>query len=82
MHPLATLVYFQLKYCERCGGLWLRRDGTATPFCPNCERIMAALPARARRPERKIAPATGAPAAPALLSTTTDFAQPVSVCVA
>ncbi|MGB9106971.1 MAG: hypothetical protein WCC59_19605 [Terriglobales bacterium] len=82
MHPLATLVYFQLKYCERCGGLWLRPDGAATPFCPNCERIMAALPLRARRPNRKIVPATCVPAALALLSTVVDVAQLISVCVA
>ena len=52
MHPLATLVYLQLKYCERCGGLWLRPDGTATAYCPNCERLMAALPLRSARPNR------------------------------
>ena len=79
MHPLATLVYFQLKYCERCGGLWLRPDGNASPYCSNCERIMAALPVRTRRPNRKIDPATRASAATALLSAAADFAQPVSV---
>jgi len=79
MHPLATLVHFRLKYCERCGGLWLRQDGTATPFCPNCERIVAALPVRNRRPSRKIVPATRASAAVALRSTVADFAQPGSV---
>ena len=81
MQPLATLVYFQLKYCESCGALWLRPDGIATPYCRNCEHLMAALPVRTRRPRRKIVPATRAPAAPALLSTTTDFAQPGSVGV-
>ena len=81
MHPLATLVYFELKYCERCGGLWLRPDGTATPYCPNCERIMAALPLRTRRPDRKIVPATRAPAALAQLSTADGFGQCVSVGV-
>lgn len=82
MQPLATLVYFQLKYCERCGSLWLRPDGTASPYCPNCEHIMAALPARTRRPNRKIDPATRAPAATALLSTAADVAHLISVCVA
>lgn len=81
MYSLATLVYLQLKYCERCGGLWLRPDGTATPYCPACQHFMAALPVRARRPERKIVPATCAPAALALLSTAAYLGQFVSVGV-
>jgi hypothetical protein len=81
MHPLATLAYFQLKYCERCGGLWVRPDGTATLYCPACERLMATLPLRTRRPDRKIVPATRAPGAPALLSTAADFAQVIPVAV-
>jgi hypothetical protein len=79
MHPLATLVYFQLKYCERCGSLWLRPDGVATPYCPACEHCVAALPVRTRRPKRKNVPATCVPAATALPSTAADFAQSVSV---
>jgi hypothetical protein len=81
MHPLATLVYLHLKYCERCGGLWLRPDGTATPYCPACEHFMAALPVRTRRPKRKNVPATCVPAALALLSSVADVAQLISVCV-
>ena len=81
MHPVASLVYFQLKYCERCGGLWLRPAGTATAYCPNCEPLMAALPRRACQPGRKIVPATRAPAALAPLSTAADFAPPVSAGV-
>ena len=82
MHPLATFVYLQLKYCERCGSLWLRPDGTATPYCPRCDHFMAALPVRARRPERKNVPARCVPAALALLSTVADVAQVISVGVA
>ncbi len=26
----------ELKYCERCGGLWLRRRGTAGVHCSGC----------------------------------------------
>jgi hypothetical protein len=81
MHPLATLVYLQLKYCERCGGLWLRPDGTATAYCPNCERLMAALPLRSARPNRKIVPATRAPAALAPLSTVACLGQCISLGV-
>ena len=81
MYLLATLVYFQLKYCERCAGLWLRPDGTSSPYCPNCEHILAALPTRTPRPNRKIDPATPAPAAEAPLSTAADFPQPVPLGV-
>ena len=73
MHSLATLAYFQLKYCERCGGLWLRPDGTATPYCPACERIMAALPLRARPATRNTHQGAG--------GAIESPAQPGSVCV-
>jgi hypothetical protein len=81
MRHLATLVRLHLKYCERCGSLWLRPNTTATPYCPACERIMAELPLRTRRPDRKIVPPTRAPAAPAQLPTAADFGQCVSVGV-
>ena len=81
MHALATLVYLHLKYCERCGGLWLRPDGTAIPYCPNCVRIMAVLPVRARRPERKNVPAPCVSAALPLVSTVADAAQLLAECV-
>jgi hypothetical protein len=82
MHPLATLVYLHLKYCERCGGLWLRPEGDATPYCPRCEHFMAALPAQTPRPKRKIVPAPCVPTALALLPTLAGAAQRISVCVA
>lgn len=28
----------QLKYCERCGNIWLRRSGSAQPMCALCEK--------------------------------------------
>ena len=33
-----------LKYCERCGGLWLRPRGSAGVYCRQCHCIMANLP--------------------------------------
>jgi len=30
------IVYLELKYCERCGGLWLRRKGEADVYCESC----------------------------------------------
>jgi hypothetical protein len=49
MDSLTALSYFQLKYCERCGGLWLRPHGLSLPYCPACEHFLAALPRRNRR---------------------------------
>jgi Zn-finger nucleic acid-binding protein len=34
----------ELKYCERCGGLWLRPGGGEQIYCVNCARAMAELP--------------------------------------
>ena len=34
----------ELKYCERCGGLWLRPVGGGQIYCMSCGREMAQLP--------------------------------------
>ena len=34
----------ELKYCERCGGLWLRPVGGEQIYCMSCGRAMAELP--------------------------------------
>lgn len=34
----------ELKYCERCGGLWLRPVGGGQIYCVTCGREMAQLP--------------------------------------
>ena len=31
-------VAMELKYCERCGGLWLRQQGEDGVYCAPCER--------------------------------------------
>jgi len=36
-------VGLELKYCERCGGLWLRRRGSARVYCRGCFSIMAEI---------------------------------------
>jgi hypothetical protein len=42
-------LYLELKYCERCGGLWLRpRDGEQV-YCVRCAHEMAQLPDPPRR---------------------------------
>ena len=38
------LVAMELKYCERCGGLWLRPRKECGIYCPECAPEMAQLP--------------------------------------
>jgi hypothetical protein len=40
----ANELQFELKYCERCGGLWLRPVGGGQIYCVACGREMAELP--------------------------------------
>jgi len=47
----ANEVQFELKYCERCGGLWLRPVGGRQIYCVACGREMAQLPPASRDPE-------------------------------
>ena len=35
---------FELKYCERCGGLWIRPVSGGQIYCVACGREMAQLP--------------------------------------
>lgn len=43
------IVRLELKYCERCGGLWMRTWGTEEVYCPPCAVQMLDLPAVRRR---------------------------------
>ena len=42
----------ELKYCEHCGGLWLRESGTAAAYCENCRPLVADLPVPKKRAGR------------------------------
>lgn len=48
-------VAVELKYCERCGGLWLRGQGEQNVYCGRCRAQIAALlrTRRRRGPERR-----------------------------
>lgn len=48
----ANELQLELKYCERCGGLWLRPVGAAQVYCAHCEPEMSELPAPARKRPR------------------------------
>jgi hypothetical protein len=45
------LARVELKYCEHCGGLWVRESGAGV-YCGKCERKVAELPIpkKLRRP--------------------------------
>jgi hypothetical protein len=47
-----TFIHLDLKYCERCGGLWLRPSGTDTPYCAACLLALAEMPMPKSRGER------------------------------
>ena len=60
-------MHVELKYCERCGGLWLRPQGTDGVYCAGCRVRLAAMPdpgepspykARRRRRVRAQGPGT------------------------
>ena len=36
-------IQMELKYCERCGALWLRLIGSELIFCSPCSVILAGL---------------------------------------
>ncbi len=44
----------ELKYCERCGGLWLRPVGGGQIYCTICARAMAELPPPSTEVNRKV----------------------------
>ena len=46
-------VGLELKYCEQCGGLWLRRQGSANCYCAACARFLEEIPPRAHDNRRR-----------------------------
>jgi uncharacterized Zn finger protein (UPF0148 family) len=45
-------IRMELKYCERCGSLWLRECGAGVVYCSSCQAEVAELPAPKKKPER------------------------------
>jgi len=51
----------ELKYCERCGGIWLRPHGSDTVYCAACaEDIRQLPPSRGGDPSGTLQAAYGA----------------------
>ncbi|HXX00871.1 MAG TPA: hypothetical protein VEJ00_06630 [Candidatus Acidoferrales bacterium] len=46
------IVRMELKYCEHCGGLWLRECGAGVVYCENCQPRIADLPIPKKKPAR------------------------------
>ena len=46
----------ELKYCERCGGLWVRERGSGIVYCDRCRPQVADLPAPKMKPGRVMLP--------------------------
>ena len=46
-------IQVELKYCERCGGLWLRPQGTNGVYCASCRVCLAAMPNPGEAPPRR-----------------------------
>ena len=49
----AGAVQLELKYCERCGGLWLRPKGSDLVFCVGCARALAGFSLFCRAPHAR-----------------------------
>jgi hypothetical protein len=58
MNSAEAVIYFELKYCERCGGLWLRPRDAAAVYCAPCARQMAEAARRWRPPSPRAAALT------------------------
>ena len=46
-------IQVELKYCERCGGLWLRPRGADGVYCASCRVRLAAMPNPEEAPPRE-----------------------------
>lgn len=48
------IIALELKYCERCGGLWMRRQGSEEVYCASCvlQMLEISFPQRQRTKPR------------------------------
>ena len=45
-------VRVELKYCEHCGGLWVRERGAGVVYCARCRAQLEEMPMRKKKPGR------------------------------
>ncbi len=43
------IVRLELKYCERCGGLLLRKSGDSVVYCTSCAKAFSEMPVLEKR---------------------------------
>jgi hypothetical protein len=43
-------VRVELKYCEHCGGLWVRERGAGVVYCEKCQGQLEEMPMRKKKP--------------------------------
>jgi hypothetical protein len=48
------IVRLELKYCERCGGLWLRTLGSGEVYCSLCVAQILDLPVSRTRSKARL----------------------------
>lgn len=53
------IIELELKYCERCGGLWLRIRGRDDVYCASCALQVSDLPGAAPRKRGAKLPSRG-----------------------
>lgn len=46
------IIQLELKYCERCGALWLRLRGAQDVYCGPCDLEVLDLPSPRRVPSK------------------------------
>jgi hypothetical protein len=49
-------VQVELKYCERCGSLWLREIGAGVVYCESCQKKIEDLPSRTMKRRHPVLP--------------------------
>jgi len=48
------MIGVELKYCEHCGGLWVRERGAGVVYCGNCRDKVDDLPVPKRKPAGRV----------------------------
>ena len=49
----ARICRLELKYCERCGALWVRPTGGDESYCGVCVGLMEEVPRAQRKPKTR-----------------------------
>ena len=68
------VIQLELKYCERCGALWLRLRGAQEIYCVPCDLEMLNLPSPRRAPSKPRVPGNHK------IESSAEAANPSSFC--